>query len=374
MATAVFRTDASRTMGTGHAMRCLTLADALRTSGTTCRFLCRELDGHLIEVIRARGHAVATLPKPAAQPAPLGASGPPHTAWLGVPWEQDAAESGAALQGERPDWLVIDHYALDRDWEAALRPHATHLFVIDDLADRPHDCDLLLDQNLGREPDDYRPLVPSGCPILAGTRFALLRPEFIAGRAAGLARRGDARLEHILVSLGGVDASNMTGEVLEALGRVALPRATRITVLMGRTAPWTDSVRRVASRLPCPVTVLVGAENVAPILVDADLAIGAAGSSSWERCAVGLPTLILVLADNQRGAASALASEGAAIRVDTGSRLDQQLSHALGHLQKHPQSLRNMAARAAALCDGAGAMRVVRRMYSTAGMRWTLGT
>ena len=186
-----FRADASLEIGTGHVMRCLTLARSLRETGVACQFITRSLPGHMGDRIADEGFDLTLLPAPRG-PAP---DGPPaHARWAGVDWEQDAAETRAVL-GAAPDWLVIDHYAFDARWQRATCPAGTKLMVIDDLADRPHVCDLLLDQNLGHDPRNYDGLVPDDCTRLIGPSYALLRPEFAEARGEALARAGESGTE-----------------------------------------------------------------------------------------------------------------------------------------------------------------------------------
>jgi len=149
-----FRTDASSQIGTGHAMRCLTLADALREQDAECQFVCREHEGHLMGYIRSRGHDTHALPR--TRPSSSFESDLAHASWLGVDWQTDAAQTRQALGNAALDWLIVDHYALDRPWESALRSSCKRIMVIDDLADRQHDCDLLLDQNYGSSAERYR--------------------------------------------------------------------------------------------------------------------------------------------------------------------------------------------------------------------------
>jgi UDP-2,4-diacetamido-2,4,6-trideoxy-beta-L-altropyranose hydrolase len=353
MSTAVFRTDASTRIGTGHVMRCLTLADALRDAATPCRFICREHPGNLIDLIRRRGHAVHVLPASAER---ANASSR-YAGWLGSSWEDDAADCVAALDSEPAACLVVDHYALDARWEARLRAHCGRLFVIDDLADREHDCDLLLDQNLGRDAGDYRRLVPPRCQVLAGTSYALLRPEFAALRTASLQRRRSTGMRQLLIALGGVDKDNVTGQLLVAMKDCELPAGSRIVVAMGALAPWVAEVRDAAARLPHAAEVLVGTEQMAELMAASDLAIGAAGTMAWERCCLGLPTLTLVIADNQQAGARALAAAGASLPLDlpvTPASLAAVMARAL-----EPQTLRAMQDAAARVTDGGGVERVV---------------
>jgi len=351
----VFRTDAALHIGTGHLMRCLTLADQLRRDGARCRFVCRAHPGHLLGLIAERGHTAIALPcDPAATDA--GTPPPAHAAWLGAPWQEDARATAAALADARADWLVVDHYALDACWETALRPHCRALMVIDDLADRPHDCDLLLDQNLGRSAADYAGRVPGTCRVLAGPQYALLRPEFAVWRERLPARRQPARPGHLLVNMGGVDQDNVTGEALAALRDCPLPDDCRITVVMGHQAPAVDAVRAQAAQLPWSTEVRVNVPDMARLMTECDLAIGAAGSTSWERCCLGLPALVVVLADNQQPIADALQAAGAAqaiTRATLAAELQDFLQRAdLGAV------LDRMREKAAAITDGRGAARV----------------
>lgn len=310
-----FRTDASVQIGTGHVMRCLSLAKALRENGAICRFICREHPGNLLDFIRQQGFEAEALPMPEDQ-QPLGETEAPalaHAAWLGCGWAADATQTEAALGGMAVDWLIVDHYALDARWEMALAENYCRLMVIDDLADRPHECDLLLDQNLGRTQDDYNGLLPARTATLIGPHYALLRPEFAQLRIESLARRAKPQLKQLLITMGGVDKDSATGHVLDALKSCVLPPDLLITVVMGPHAPWLKTVQEQAVQMPRPTKVLVGVGEMAELMTGSDLAIGAAGSTSWERCCLGLPTIQLVLAINQREIADALGTAGAVL-------------------------------------------------------------
>ncbi len=307
----VLRTDASLEIGAGHVYRCLTLADTLRSQGADCHFICREHPGNLLAFIRQRGYPAYSLGLPVAVEAVAGPL--THAHWLGVSQEQDALDCAPLLQQLRPDWLVADHYGLDACWESALRAHYSRLLVIDDLADRAHQCDLLLDQNLGRTAQAYQERVPHQCTVLAGPQFALLRPEFAQLRGYSLLRRERlGRVQQILVSMGGVDRPNATAAILSALCDCSLPEGCQVKVVMGATAPWVGQVRALLQALPFTAEVLVNVSDMARLMADSDLAVGAAGGSSWERCCLGLPTLLATLADNQLSGARALDQAGAA--------------------------------------------------------------
>lgn len=312
----------------------------------------------MIDHISARGHAVTLLPAPTADQAQRALSAPPqppHAAWTGVPPEDEISESRAVIARLEPELVVVDHYALDASWEVKAPPRGTPIMVIDDLADRPHICDILLDQNLGRRAEDYRELVPAHCKQLIGPHYALLRPEFGRLREEALARRKDAELKNLLITLGGIDKDNATGAVLEAISRLALPADLKITVVMGQHAPWLDTVRAQARAMDRPTRVLCGVSNMANLMTDADLCIGAAGSTSWERCALGLPTLLVVLADNQRDAARALSEIKVCfvIGLDDDLLLKASLEKSFAKLML-PRVYTCMAERSSRVTDGLG--------------------
>ena len=368
----VFRVDASLQIGSGHVMRCLTLAEALRARGAQCHFIGRAHPGHLMELIRLRDFAATSLPAElpsmphSVPPSMLAntkvsrtqAKTPAHALWLGCDWQTDAEQTLAIAEKLQPDWLVIDHYALDHQWEATLQPHCKNLMVIDDLADRVHQCDVLLDQNLGREPGDYASLVPDLCKVITGPQYALLRPEFAALRAYSLQRRQQPAFKRLLITMGGVDQTNATGQVLQALNGCALPQDCCITVVMGLQAPWLEQVRAQAQNMQWPTEVLVNIDNMAQRMADSDLAIGAAGSTAWERCCLGLPSLIVVLADNQRQGAQALKKARTALLIEDVRDIAVQLPLTIHALASH-ERLREMSTAAAVLNDGRGVEKVL---------------
>ncbi len=350
----VFRTDASIQIGTGHVMRCLTLADALATKGAKCTFICREHAGNLIEHIRSKGHGVYGLPL--GHDADTGLA---HSAWLGATQAQDAEACVPPLAELQPDWLVVDHYALDARWEVETSKHCTNLMVIDDLGDRPHVCNLLLDQTFGRDAKDYRPLVLDDCTLLCGSNYALLRPEFAALRPYSLQRREHPQLKRLLITMGGVDKDNVTAQVLNALRACSLPADCEITVVMGSTAPWLTDVQQQAQSMPWPTTVRVGVSDMAQLMADSDLAIGAAGATSWERCCLGLPTVMVVLADNQRYAAELLEAAKAARILQLDNNLPTQLARLINEVVRSDHILRSLSDGARVITDGGGVWRIV---------------
>lgn len=357
-----FRADASIRIGTGHVMRCLTLAEALRNQGHQCVFICRNHQGHLADQIAKKGFEIHRLNAPkqsrlnAKGEAPLA-----HAEWLGASWQQDAEQTLSAFAGTKFDWLVVDHYALDTHWESKVAPSVSKIMAIDDLADRKHTCHLLLDQNLGRKTEDYDGLVPESCNRLIGPRYALLRPEFSGLREHSLERRHDPKLKRILITLGGVDRDNITAVVLEALAQSQLPREAELDIVMGAAAPGLETIRRQIETLPFQATVNVNVTDMAERMCLADLCIGAAGSTSWERCCLGLPTITVVLAENQKEAATAIAEQGAAFVIEMVSDMQAVLSYLLTG-KRATESLSTMSAAGSSLVDGLGCLRVVNKL------------
>lgn len=359
-----FRVDASLQMGTGHVMRCLTLANALNLQGWECLFICREHPGNLIAHIRHQGFKVHALPLAATDESCNSEPHLPHEQWLGATQLQDAAECRSLLEGLQPDWMVVDHYALDTRWESALKPYYSRLMVIDDLADRSHACDLLLDQTFGRDSRDYAPLTPSTCTLLCGSRYSLLRPEFSALREFSLERRKEPKLQHLLITMGGVDKDNATGQILKALQHTELPADCHISVVMGSTAPWLAEVRQLAEQMPWPTDVKVGISDMAQLMAESDLAIGAAGATTWERCCLGLPTVLVVLADNQRLAAQILNDAKAVMTLCLSNDLQAGLERIIKTLAENPRSLGEITEQAKVITDGTGCQYIANSLNS----------
>lgn len=351
----VIRTDASNRIGLGHLARCRTLATALRDLGATVCFICREHPGHQIAALRAESFNVAALPAPPDQDAANAPDGD-YAAWLGVPQDQDAAETLAALTAPRPDWLIVDHYGLDAAWEQALRPHVDRILVIDDLANRRHEGDLLLDQNYAPAgANRYQDLLRAGTRTLLGPAYALLRPEYAQHRQT--LRPRDGQVRRVLVFFGGTDPHNLSGRALTALSDPALAHLA-VDLVIGANHPQREELTVQATTRP-GTRVHGPRPHLADLMAAADLAIGAGGATTWERCCLGLPSLVVSDADNQRPATSALAADGL---IHYLGHMDQvsvaTLRAALVQALQDPAGLRTLAAAARATVDGQGTQRV----------------
>lgn len=335
------RADASVEVGTGHVMRCLALADALREMGAEVVFVCRDLAGNLCDLIEARRFMVCRLARSDGNDPD---------------WRLDAEQSGASLIRLWPktDWMIVDHYRLDGRWETLARSFSEKVMAIDDLADRPHDCDLLLDQNYCRGMDSrYSGLVPSQCRLLLGPRYALLRSEF--SRARARMKQRDGALKRILVFFGGSDPGNETAKALAGIRQFSRPEVA-VDVVVGSSNPHREEVRRLCDTLP-NATYHCQVDNMAEMMASADLAIGGGGTTTWERCSLGLPALVAILADNQAELVQAVAEYGAIVNLGWADRLaPADYRRALEAIT--PERLAGMQQLGIGLVDGQGRERV----------------
>jgi UDP-2,4-diacetamido-2,4,6-trideoxy-beta-L-altropyranose hydrolase len=350
-----FRADASSQIGTGHFMRCLTLADALKQRGAHCRFISRQLPAHLAEMLSGRGHEFAQLS------APAGASDSDeltHAAWLGVGQRTDAHETSTVLSDGHWDWLVVDHYAIDRRWESRLRSVVGQIMVIDDLADRQHDCDVLLDQNYYLQMESrYSGRVPTHCRLLLGPRYALLREEFRHWRAGISPRRGP--VQRLLVFFGGVDADNCTGQALKALRNLD-DCELAVDVVIGASHPNRGQIESMCA--DAHYSCHVQTQRMAELMAGADLAIGAGGSATWERCCLGLPCITLCTAENQSKQVEHAAVEGLLYAPELHGDIARGIGRHLVALMENDFLRQCLSLKSLSAADGLGAQRVVDKM------------
>lgn len=332
----LFRADSSLEVGSGHAQRCLALATALAAKGASCVFAARDLPGNANALIGGAGHSLIILS--------------PHACDA----EADAAETARAVGSAQIDLAVVDHYALDRRWEEAFKPFARRCVVIDDLANRPHSCDALIDVTPGADRVAlYDRLVPPDAVLLLGPRYAILRPEFRLLRA-GMRRRSSA-LNRVLISFGAVDPGNHITAAWQSVRAVA--NEAEIDIVLGGNAPHLREIQEaihadMRTRLHVDTTAMAG------LMAVADLAVGAGGTTSWERACLGLPVVVTAIADNQRDNIQSLVEAGAALSVAAGDDYVERLTGAISSLKADPRRLAAMSRAASDLVDGKGAERL----------------
>lgn len=359
------RADASTIVGTGHVMRCLTLTRALsQTLDANITFICREFDGNLVTMLREQGVTVIALPV-TVTPEHTG-TGHDYRSWLGAALDDDAQQTLAAIQtcdvGEQKCLLITDHYAIDASWQRQLRPAVDHIVAIDDLANRPLDCDVLLDTTYSRAADDYDALIPSHSQRLTGSQYALLRPEFDHAAEQIIQQRAQrTERTRLLVMMGGTDPHNTT---LAALQAVVARTDLQITAVVGGAMPhWRDVEALCAQH--AHVKFLRAPNDIAELMLAHDFAIAAAGTTSWERCACGLPSLLVVQAENQVFLCQAIAYAGAAVALDLPLSA-AAIQSRIDFWQREHGAYMDAVSACLQICDGAGTRRVVAAIQALA--------
>ena len=349
-----FRVDASSQIGTGHFMRCLTLADVLSQRGAQIRFISRHLLEHLQGLLLNKGYEFMTLESQAHEEDDDLA----HSHWLGTTQQYDADEVLQLLSDRIWDWLVVDHYALDARWESLLRKSAKRLMVIDDLADRMHDCDILLDQNYYADMETrYTGKVPVNCQLLLGPHYALLREEFRQWRQQVRPRTGPVK--SILVFFGGVDVDNFTGLTIEALAGLGLS-GLHIDVVIGAQHPFREQIESDCSdhKFYCYVQT----DRMAELMAKTDLAIGAGGSATWERCCLGLPALAISTASNQSKQVADAGSCGLLYAPEINDNIKTFINRHLPALIDNSNLIKFISNNDLQAVDGKGVSRVIRNL------------
>lgn len=338
----VFRTDSSMDIGTGHVMRCLTLADELMERGADLSFVCRKAPGNLIQHIEDKGYRVYPLPPD-----------------IDLSVDKDLTQKILQKQTELIDWLIIDHYEIDILWESYLRKYVKKIMVIDDLANRYHDCDILLDQNISVKGNRYNGFVPLHCLKLLGPEYALLMQEFAQARMS-LKERAE-EVKRILVTMGGVDHENQTAKVLKGIKMLGRNDIS-VDVILGASNPNRSKIEEMISEMQ-NAKCFNNVKNMADFMVKADIAIGASGSTTWERCCLGLPSIVMVLADNQKDIAEELEKEGVVVNLGWHEDVtEMDIKNAVENLLADSDKRGKMNLKGKEMVDGIGIKKVVEKI------------
>lgn len=340
----LFRVDASIWVGSGHVMRCLVLADEMQMQGWNVKFACLPQKGDMCEYVTARGYEVIMLTAPLECRIPQDTSD--YDAWLQRDIEDDAYETIKYLKDI--DWIVCDHYAIGEKWQKLIHNNTkVKIIAIDDLV-RKHEAEIVIDQTLNRKPDEYQ-----SCQlVITGTDFALLAPQFAEKRILASKRSQLTKPIKVLVSMGGVDLPNASLKVLQALISCGLD--TKITVLLSERSPNFKYVAEFSNQYE-NITHVAFTSEMAELMITHDVAIGAPGSTSWERACVGLPSIIIPLADNQSEISDQLMKEEVAIKLD----LNDIESNFANVFEMVVKNWKAMHTKNLSICDGLGAKRVV---------------
>jgi UDP-2,4-diacetamido-2,4,6-trideoxy-beta-L-altropyranose hydrolase len=334
------------------------LASVLARRGASIDFICRDHGDDATRLLKDSGFRVHLMPPGRATAV---AAESPYAHWAGVSSSDDAKQTAEVLAGRRPDWLVVDHYAFSAAWEEDLRTHAGKILAIDDLA-RTHVADVVFDQNFAADPDArYQGRVRPDSRLLLGPRYALLDDSYAAARAP---RDRTAAVRRICMFFGGVDAEDLTGRALRALDDPGFKGFT-LDVLLGPSSIYASAV---AAYVPAHVAVNVhrALPSLAGVLSEADIALGAGGGNTWERCCLGLPSIVVSAADNQIPASRALGEAGITLYLGRSDDVDESVLRRAAHaLMNDPARRQDMSERSRLLVDGRGAQRVAEVMAPT---------
>lgn len=334
-------------------MRCITLASRLKNAEFKCIFICKELDGNLIDYIEGAGFSVVRLPKTETFKTN---EQTPYGNWLGGGWQEDAESTRRILAefDETVDWLVVDHYALDYRWEWCIKAVVSKILVIDDLANRKHDCDALLDQNFYIRENRYKDLLPDHCKQLIGPKYALLRDEFQTAHRTN----EHNEVNSVFVCFGSFDHYHLVYKSLQALVQSNIRRVIDLVVVTGRNNPDQQKIASLSREFP-NVKILTSTNQFAQYLSNADIAIGAGGAITWERCFLGVPSIAVTVAENQEELARSVASVGAQLLIgDQNSISADDITCSINLLLKSRDLRKHIRKQAMELVDGKGLDRV----------------
>lgn len=355
--TVLFRTDASVEIGTGHLMRCLALAGAVKALGDDIVFVCREVPPPLADRIRSDGYDVKLLiPTETENTDKFGVH--PYAHWLKASWYDDAIETMEIAEETEASWVVVDHYGLDADWERMVANGKRKVAVLDDLADRQHAAALLVDPSLTPDRHDrYQGLMPAGAEMLLGPHYAALRQEF-----SGVAGRPTATTDEpmtFLIAFGGVDAAGMTRVAMDALASITRP-GDHAHVVVGAAHGGQAAISARCRELGW--TCHINSNRMASLMAASDIAIGAGGSMVWERMAVGVPTIAIIVADNQQDQVDEAADRRLLIKMNQADASVEMLAHTIQDFRQNVRAREAMAASCRRRVDGGGARRIARRI------------
>lgn len=350
------RTDATVEIGIGHVKRCLALAQALRAMGAELLFVMRPGDVDAAAMVAAEGFDSCALSVPAGDFAPA-ADDLSHAGWARVAWDADATETVAALSAWPPDWLIVDHYAFDARWQDAVRAGlGCRLAAVDDLADRPHSVDLLIDHGYAADHRAKYGAFAARVPrLLGGPHYALLGAVYADADRNPAA----APVRSVGVFMGGVDAFDFSATTIRAL-RDALGFDGDIEVASTSANPHLAPLRTLAAAQR--VELLLDRPELSGFFARHELHVGAGGGATWERCCIGAPTLAIVTAANQRAVLKPLAELGVVEAFEPAADAAATLAVAIAHLIADDDRRQRLAASARRLVDGRGAARVAEAM------------
>lgn len=346
--------DSGTNIGIGHVMRCLALVENMKKRFNNVLFISNQIPGNLSSFIENKGYRVYNI-----QGYTHIEEKKLHPKSIKKRIENDVIQCIKIINNYRNDenWVLVDHYGIDHNWENKIYDHIKKMIVIDDLANRKHNCDVLIDQNFYKNMENrYKKLTPKNCIQLIGPKYTLLRQEFRIARNNVKTRE---KLQRILVSFGGSDITNETYKVLQALKSLDLKY--KIDVVVGSANSNKNSIKHLCSNMKSTY-FHHNSNKIAKLMLIADLSIGGGGSMTWERCCLGLPTIVSILSENQRQLIKDLSKIGCVINLGQSDHLNSEdYVNALKTINS--KTLQKMSKKCFALVDGNGVIRVANKIF-----------
>lgn len=349
----IFRVDSGLHIGFGHVMRCMTFARHLKKSGHDVRFLTRDHIGNISDIIKQEFSCI--LLEGGVQDIGVCKDGD-YSTWLLTTMEQEVEDFNRVVTDiDGCDLAIIDHYSLDFRFEKSIK--TKKIFVIDDLL-RGHHCDYLLDQNISANLDIYRKLnTKKMCRYFIGPEYALLREEFSKYRPQSTKVFRDKK--QILAFFGGSDITSECRKVVDAL--VSLDVDVSLNVILAEThRDYTHIYQAV--RNDSRINLYSFIDNIALLMSQVDVCFGAAGSTSWERACLGVPSFIVTVAENQKKIATSLRNQNVSYYVGDANQLTSGDWKSVFCMLENSDLLTNMSRNSLAICDGLGVSRLMREV------------
>ena len=348
-----FRVDSSRKIGTGHVIRCMTLANQLEAIGFTVYFICKPIMGDIVNIIKSKGYDVILLSLPNRDEEV------DNFSEYSCNFDSQQVIDLCSLLSL--DLIILDHYFLNYDWEKTVKDH-TKLMCISDFPSGPRACDILLDSSLNRHHDEYRLYVESTCILMTGSDYVMVRPEFEQSKSLEAFSK---QVSKVLVTMGGSDPQDFTSRIIKIINQYEANDLSNIQfdIVLGRSYQFTSLVLSLISTSKVNYVVHEYVDDMADLMRDMDVIIASAGTTLWECFSLGIPTIALQIADNQEYNIDSCSRAGAIIPINQDCDLESSLITALGDVLGTNDIRHSLRDNGLNICDGHGAQRVAEKIH-----------
>jgi len=339
MRKSLFRCDGSTQIGTGHIMRCLSLAEGLKRKHWQCAFVMKDYDARLADKIEEKGFELRLIPKESSLKEDLKLTRKYASQW-------------------KVSIILTDSYDLDREYLKTLKEDKFFVLSIDDSTQTHFYSDILLNQNIHATAREYSERIEPYTKLLLGPKYALLREDFVSSRNA---ERISEKVQKVLVTMGGGDPYNQSLKVLRALEN--MKEAFSITVLLGSSFLFHEEIENFTRRASKKIKIVHNTNQVARLMKESDLAISASGCTVWELCCLGVPTILLILSENQEPIAQSLQKKGIMKNLGWFNQVNEPyIQQEVSKLSADQKLRKEMADKGQLLLDGLGVKRVVKEI------------